>query len=261
MVTDSRLVFFSFVALDNPSAKDHRRYNEWHQLDHRPENLALPGVAWGDRWARTAECRAASVSEPEQSDTDYVAMYWFREPAGASVREWEQLGADSFQWGRGPMIPGVRRTLLAFFRPVKGYAANSSLVSAGVIPYRPNRGIQVTVTRFADPLGGGTHGHHQWEDRALIPALLEVPGVAGAWTFALDHHQDNGLGLRSVEAAEHRGGLRVRILYLDDDPITTTARVYEKTDEVTRLLDESSVAAAELVFSSPLRTIIPWQDW
>ena len=123
---DCPLVFFSFVALDNPEPDLHRRYDEWHQLDHRPENLALPGVAWGDRWARTAGCRADSIADPEQADTDYVAMYWFRNPVAQAVGEWEQLGVDSFEWGRGPMIPGVRRTLLAFFRPVKGYAAESS---------------------------------------------------------------------------------------------------------------------------------------
>jgi len=260
-VMDCPLVFFSFVALDNPGPQDHRRYNEWHQLDHRPENLALPGVAWGDRWARTSQCRAESISAPDQSGTDYVAMYWFRSPASASVRQWEQLGVDSFEWGRGPMIPGVRRTMLAFFRPVKGYAAASSLVSAGVIPYRPNRGLHVTVTRFADPLGPDTHDHHRWEDRVLIPSLLEVPGVAGAWTFSLDHHQDNGLGLRSLEASERRGGLRVRVLYLDDDPVATSIRVRKSAGEAAPLLAAPSAAAAELVMSTPLRTIIPWQDW
>lgn len=42
---DCPLVFISSVALDNSNTEDHRRYNQWHQLDHRPENLALPGVA------------------------------------------------------------------------------------------------------------------------------------------------------------------------------------------------------------------------
>lgn len=55
------------------------------------------------------------------------------------------------------MIPGVRRTLLAFFRPVKGYAAASALVSPGVIPYRPNRGLHLTMTRFAEPYGADAH--------------------------------------------------------------------------------------------------------
>lgn len=150
---DCSLAFFSFVALDNPEPYLHRRYNEWHQLDHRPENLALPGVAWGDRWARTAECRADSTAEPEQADADYIAMYWFRNPVADAVREWEQLGVNSFEWGRGPMIPGVRRTLLAFFRPVKGYAAASSLVSPAVIPYRPNRGLHLTVPGSPTRLG------------------------------------------------------------------------------------------------------------
>jgi hypothetical protein len=39
----SERVFFSFVELTDPS--QHRAYNEWHQLDHRPENLLLPGRA------------------------------------------------------------------------------------------------------------------------------------------------------------------------------------------------------------------------
>lgn len=254
------LVFFSFVALDNSEPDQHRRYNEWHQLDHRPENLALPGVAWGDRWARTDDCRADSIADPEQADTDYVAMYWFRDPVRESVREWEQLGVDSFEWGRGPMIPGVRRTLLAFFRPVKGYAAASSLVSPAVIPYRPNRGLHLTMTRFADPLGAETHDNHRWEDRALIPELLDVPGVAGAWTFSLDRHQGDGLGLRPFGAADARGALRARLLYLDDDTIEVSRRVRAHVSAAeTRL--SAAADAWQTVISTPLRTIIPWQDW
>jgi hypothetical protein len=252
-------VFFSFVTLENPAPDHHRRYNQWHQLDHRPENLALPGVAWGDRWARTVDCRAASTGHADQADTDYVAMYWFRPPVEESIRQWEQLGADSFEWGRGPLIPGVRRTLLAFFRPVKGYAAASALVSPDVIPYRPNRGLHLTMTRFDAPLGLDTHENHRWEDRALMPALLDVPGVAGAWTFSLDHHQDNGLRLRSQVGAEPRGGLRIRLLYLDDDPVVTIARIRDRVAEAGADVPEATVG--DVVISTPLRAIIPWQDW
>ncbi|WP_349269495.1 hypothetical protein MPNTM1_05331 [Mycolicibacterium parafortuitum] len=255
------LVFFSFVALTDASPEDHRRYNEWHQLDHRPENLALPGVAWGDRWARTSECRKLSTAHDDQAGTDYVAMYWFRDPVRQSIRQWEQLGMDSVQWGRGPIIPGVRRTLLAFFRPVKGYAAASALVSPAVIPYRPTRGLHLTMTRFTEPLGSGAHEHHRWQDRVQIPALLEVPGVAGAWTFALDHHQDNGLGLRSLDGGEGAGGLRITLLYLDDDPVTTSARVLQRTEDAATRLAPAAAAAAETVIDTPLRTIVPWQDW
>ena len=256
---DCPLVFFSFVALDNPSPDDHRHYNEWHQLDHRPENLALPGVAWGDRWARTADCREESIGHDEQADIDYVAMYWFRKPVAESVREWEQLGTDSFEWGRGPIIPGVRRTLLAFFRPVKGYASASALVSSAVIPYRPNRGLHLTMTRFADPLAPATHENHRWEDRELIPALLDVPGVAGAWTFSLDRHQHNGLALRSRDATDSRGALRIRLLYLDEDPVAATAHIHDTTANAGAGMAEAAVG--DEVISTPLRTIIPWRDW
>ncbi|KUI01162.1 hypothetical protein AU190_17105 [Mycolicibacterium acapulense] len=256
---DCPLVFFSFVSLTDGGPDEHRRYNEWHQLDHRPENLALPGIAWGDRWSRPADCRVASISEPAQADTDYVAMYWFRSPVEQSVREWEQLGADSFQWGRGPIIPGVRRTVLAFFRPVKGYAAASALVSPAVIPYRPNRGLYLTMTRFANPYGADTHSHYQWEDRVLFPALLDLDGVAGAWTFTLDRHQDNALGLRSHEAADPRGGLRVRMLYLDDEPVATADRIRGCEEGARRGYPEALLG--DVVIATPLRTIIPWQEW
>jgi hypothetical protein len=186
-------------------------------------------------------------------------MYWFRSPADESVYAWEQLGADSFQWGRGPMIPGVRRTLLAFFRPVKGYAAATALVSSDVIPYRPNRGLHLTVTQFAEPLGPAAHEHHRWEDRVLIPALLDIDGVAGAWTFALDKHQNNRLGLRSTEADGPPGGLRIRLLYLDGEPVTAATHIH---DCVAQTADEApEVAARQCVIDTPLRTIVPWQDW
>lgn len=54
----SERAFFSFIELTDPER--HRGYNEWHQLDHRPENLLLPGVAWGDRWARRRDRVAES---------------------------------------------------------------------------------------------------------------------------------------------------------------------------------------------------------
>lgn len=165
-------------------------------------------------------------------------------------------GGGDEEHRRGPMIPGVRRTVLAFFRPVKGYAAASALVSPGVIPYRPNRGLHLTMTRFAEPHGADAHEDHRWEDQVAIPALLELDGVAGAWTFALDRHQVNGLGLRSSEASDPPGGLRIRLLYLDDDPVGVTGAVSECLRQ-----NPSGTPAGECVIETPLNTIIPWQDW
>lgn len=257
------LAFFSFVELSD--ASQHGAYNRWHQLDHRPENLALPGVAWGDRWARVAEPAsprepAAAAGDPAFAATDYVAMYWFRSPVEQSVAEWDRLGEASFQWGRGPIIPGVQRSLLGFFRPVKGYAAPRIGVNADVLPFRPNRGMHVTLTRYAEPHGLDTHACFTWEDTRVIPELLETPGVAGAWTFSFSHPQRHSTLPLDGSLTAPPGGLRIRLLYVDEEPGQTSAAI-RATEE--RLAAEAGAPAraGEVLFSSPLRTIIPWQDW
>ncbi|WP_427006153.1 hypothetical protein [Pseudarthrobacter sp. H2] len=252
------LAFFSFVELAD--ASQHGAYNRWHQLDHRPENLALPGVAWGDRWARLAGPEAESLSDGTFGGTDYVAMYWFRSPVDESVAAWDRLGEASFQWGRGPIIPGVQRSLLAFFRPVKGYAAPRVLVDPDVLPYRPNRGLHITLTRYAEPHGQDAHSYFGWEDTRLIPKLLEVDGVAGGWTFSFSHPQRHTTLPFDGTLTEQPGELRIRVLYLDEDPVGTAAAIQRAEHRISAEPDAPR-QAGEVLFSSALRTIIPWQDW
>jgi hypothetical protein len=254
-------VFFSFITLDDAGPEDHRAYNRWHQLDHRPENLALDGVRWGDRWARTTSLREASQAADEHAATDYVAMYWFRPPLVESLAEWDALGEASFQWGRGPMLPGVRRTLLAFFTPVKGYSAPHALVSADVLPFRPHRGVHLTVTRFADAHGDDTHEHHRWEDRVLAPALLATEGVAGLWTFSFRAYQQHSTLALGTDRPDGPGSLRARLVYFEDDPATTTARLHHSVAGLEQEGGGAPSTRAETVFSSALATIVPWQDW
>ncbi|QIX26551.1 hypothetical protein ncot_08000 [Nocardioides sp. JQ2195] len=256
----SERAFFSFVDLAPESS--HRAYNEWHQLDHRPENLLLDGVAWGDRWARTDRCAQVGSASggpdratEEFAGTDYVAMYWFRPPYEESVAEWTALGEASHQWGRGPRLSGVRRPLTAFFTPVKGYVAPRVLVSPDALPFRPNRGLHLTLTRFADHHGAAAHDHFARQDRVTIPELLELDGVAGAWTFSfLGSQRHPTLGLN--DPSDHAPGeLRIRLLYLDGDPVETGTAIDS------HLGDEGADGVAEVLLSTPLSTIIPWQDW
>lgn len=269
----SERAFFSFVDLSAESS--HRAYNEWHQLDHRPENLRLPGVAWGDRWARTAAC--AEAGEDNSADfagTDYVAMYWFRPPYDESVAAWTKLGEDSHQWGRGPRLPGVRRPLTAFFTPVKGYVAPRVLVSADTLPFRPNRGLHVSVSRFRDHHGAAAHDHFTWQDRVRIPDLLGVDGVAGAWTFSFLATQRHPTLAFNDSEDYALGELRIQLLYLDADPVQVSAEIAEHerawdaagrgapqltTQPTTQSTAQST--AEERLLSSPVSTIIPWQDW
>ncbi|WP_313358009.1 hypothetical protein [Microbacterium sp.] len=245
------LAFFSFVSLEDRSL--HADYNRWHQLDHRPENLALPGVAWGDRWEVRPQY-SDMVEGPMTGEVDFVAMYWFRDPVDESVAAWDALGEASHQWGRGPLIPGIHRPMLAFFKPVKGYAAPRALVSADVLPYRPNRGVHVTLTRFEDPHGAEAHEAHRREDREVVPALLEVNGVAGVWTFSYSHPQRHSSLPFDQSLDGTPGSHRIRLVYLEDDPAAVSGELRAV---------ESGIpgGAGEILFSAPVSTITPWQDW
>lgn len=256
--------FFSMVELLDQSR--HAEYNAWHLYDHRPENLALPGVAWGDRWARLdrsgADPDVSGSTTADYAGIDYVAMYWFHDPVERSVAEWFKLGSDSVQWGRGPAIPGVVRRLTAFFTPVRGYAAPRVLVSEDVLPFRPNRGLHVTLSRFAEPHGSDAHLQYRWYDRVRIPDLLDVPGVAGAWTFAVTDvlRDPPGSGVENPDFGP--GELRMRVLWLDEDPaaVAREVRLREKVwADAGRGSEHAN--AEEILFSAPIRTIVPFQDW
>jgi len=251
------LAFFSLIKLTDE--RDRAAYNRWHLFDHRPENLALPGVAWGERWERRADSPIAHAGVEQFADLDYLAMYFFREPPAASIADWDRLGADSFQWGRGPLFPGVERRLLAFFRPVKGYASRAALVGPEVVPMRPNRGVQVTMTRYGEPFGAAAHADFAWEDQVLVPELLQVPGVAGAWTFSFLHYQQHSTLPLTGDGGASAGSIRLRLVYLDDDPAATTRGIEEATAEAQRL-GGGHDSGAEPLLSTTLHAIWPWEE-
>jgi hypothetical protein len=250
--------FFSFVRLTDPAR--YRDYNEWHQLDHRPENLLLPGVVWGDRWVRTPDCAELTVAPAaEYSALDFIAMYWFRDPVEQSVDEWQELAERSFQWGRRPELAYVERPFLGFFSPVKGYVAPRVLVSEEALPFRPNRGIRVTLTRMRDPHGLDAEQAFRWHDTVGMPALLDIPGVAGGWTFSYLHKQRHATVSNQGGPDFAPGSLRLRLLFLDEDPVQVEHDIRRQEKAWADSGDPGP--AEELLLSTPLRVIIPWQDW
>jgi len=253
----SERAFFTFVRLDDPAY--HHEYNAWHALDHRPENLSLPGVAWGDRWKLTDDCKAVAF-EPDEylRGSDYVAMYWFRPPYDESLAAWNKLAEDSFRWGRLPQIPGLTRPLRGFYQPVRGYAARRILVDHEVLPFRPNRGLYVVLTRNTDPYTAATHELHRWHDQDRLPALLDVPGVAGIWTFSL---LDAGTRPWDADAAPAPGKetLRLTLFYLDEDPVDTALAIRARETELDAAgRGAPSSAQEELLVSFPVRAVDPW---
>jgi len=257
--------FFSFTEVLDPTR--HADYNRWHQLDHRPENLLLDGVRYGERWVRTPECLAASrgngAADSRLEGTHYVNMYWFRSPVAAAVAEWQDLAERSFQWGRRPEGGWTARPLMGFFSVVKGYVAPRVLVSADALPMRPNRGVLVTVEQLADPHGVAAADRFAWDDQVRLPGLLGVGGVAGAWTFSsvsttIDPTWEPTAGSVTFDAVgTDRAGVRVTVVFCDEDPIAVWAAVADYDRSAGPPPGGSEVATT--VFSSPLRAITPWE--
>jgi hypothetical protein len=252
----SEVVFFSFAEVSDPSL--HRAYNEWHQLDHRPENLALDGVRHGERWVRTPECATASrVDDARLASTHYVNMYWFRQPWQQSFTEWQELAERSYQWGRRPEIGYATRPLMGLFRTVSGQAAPDALVSADALPFRPARAVALSLYRFKQAHADSTHAYLAEAQRRRLPALLEVPGVAGAWTFSsisttLDPSWQPVAGSATFDPSGLDAGLfRAELIFIDGDPETVTAAI----DAIPAV----TVSAGEEIFASRLLPITAWQ--
>jgi hypothetical protein len=241
----AKKVFFSFTEVD---ASRHQEYNAWHQLDHMPENLALPGVVHGQRWVRSPDCvKAGTPPDESLAGLHYVTMYWFRDPVEESFQEWRDLGERTFQLGRRQELPYTRRPLMGAFTPVKGYANPRVRVSADVLPFRPNRGLEISVLRVEEPRSEAAHELYAWQDQVHIPELLSCAGAAGAWTFSSQHAS---LGRSSLGAGE----LRVLVVYLDGDPLEYLA------DKQSRVRQWDG--AGTPLLSSVLRTVTPWEwDW
>jgi hypothetical protein len=165
-------VFFSFTEIPDPD--HHRPYNEWHQLDHRPENLALPGVLYGERWVRSPDCAAvSSASDARFESFHYLNMYWLREPIAESRKAWQDLGSRAFQWGRRPDVSIARRNHLQFCDPIKGYVHPRVLVNEDILPIRPNLGVWLSVSRVVGS-ESTSDDLFCWYDPVRIPDTLGV---------------------------------------------------------------------------------------
>jgi hypothetical protein len=246
-VSTAPLAFFSFPEVSDPSR--HREYNEWHQLDHLPENRALRSVLHGERWVRTPACRAAcealgSVADPTLDAAQYVAMYWFAEGVGGrvepGVEEWRELGETTRVAGRRPELAWTVRRLTGMFRPEYGVVAPRALVSVGALPLRPHRGVVLDVV-VEDP------------EAPLTPTpVADLPeGVVGEWLFSSTVVTPVPVagGLATDPGA---GALRVRLQYCDGDPLD----VFAATASAPR------PGSGRTLLRTPLVTIRPWEwDW
>ncbi len=202
------------LSASSPSGDD-APYLEWHQLDHMPQQYEIPGLLYGQRWASTPECRAARAVQSERFEpTNHVVQYLFGEPVAQAIDDWFTLGAHLGQVGRFPhRLPAV---MLGGFDVVDCHAAASALVTAEVVPYRPNRGMYLVIERPDD-----ANAPAPWTDEH-VEQLLAIDGVAGLWTFASGTVRPDRLDTT---------GYRIAVCYLDDDPVAVAGPVANVVNE------------------------------
>jgi len=230
---DVRLGFFSFTEITDPGA--HRAYNEWHQLDHLPEQYVIPGIRYGERWVATPQCRAAwAVAGELLAPAHYVTLYLMGEPVHETLAAFGALAVDLH---RADRFFEPRRACLAGPFEVAGRAAAPRVrVSASVVPTRPNRGVYVIVEEGAGPPAPG-----------CLEALVAVPGVAGAWGFAAAP----ALAAPVTDPTEHR----VTVAWLDEAPLEVAPSLGE-------LATDGTCFAGPLSFAGAFESITPWSwDW
>jgi hypothetical protein len=151
----------------------------------------------------------------------YVTAYLMTEPAERTLGEFMALGERLRSLGR---FHRQRQALLGGpFRLVKCYAAPRTLVSADAIPYRPHRGMLITVGDVVER--GRSDEVARWLDDVHVPDLLTVPGVAGVWTF-------QAMPGATTTLPPNPPTRSVQLCWLDDDPMTVGGSIAEKVGDV-----------------------------
>jgi hypothetical protein len=237
-VNKVKVGFFSFVEVTDAAA--HRSYNEWHQMDHLPEQYPIPGIAWGQRWVATPACQALRLGAA-LADTQYVALYLITDPVGPTLDEFEEVGHRLGELGR---FHRQRRShLFGAWHMLEASAAPRVLISAEAVPFRPCRGVYTIVEEPADPADAETWVQQVHAERT--PEILAVPGVVGLWAFATTPLWTN--------PRWQTGRTRVTVCWLDEDPCTVAAALGPVVER------HWAGAPVQPMLAGPWETITPWE--
>jgi len=238
-----RVGFFSFVEVTDPS--EHKAYNEWHQLDHMPEQFQIAGIGYGQRFVASPRCRDARlVAEPEVAPAHYVALYLMGDPAQPTLDEFMELGDRLRNLGR---FHAYRHSHLSgAWQALEGWAAPRVLVGPDAVPWRPATGVYTIVEEPAD--GAALDAFVRDDHLTRMPALAEVPGVAGVWTFS------TSALYRSPRWTPGRS--RITVCWLDGDPVATAAALGPHVER------RWAGAPVRPLFAGPWEVITPYRwDW
>jgi hypothetical protein len=235
-----------FFSLTGPApADDDGSYLRWHLLDHMPEQYQLPGIVHGLRWIADGDYpnHRLVASEP-LAELGNAVHYLVSDPVEETFDDFVALGRALRENGRFPITrPSLQ---VSGLRLLQWHASPRALISAEVVPFRPHRGVLLIVEGAAD---GRPNGWLQWLHAEHYPALLAIPGTAGAWTFG------SSTGWSHLPRGWLTDHQYITVVYLDADPLTTA-------DSLAPLIEERwRSAAVRPLFAGPLRSMVRWEAW
>lgn len=220
-------------------------YLQWHLLDHMPEQYQLPGIVYGLRWIADGDYADHRIAaHGPLGEVGNAVHYLVGDPVERTFDDFVTLGRALRENGRYP----VARPLLQItgLRLLQWHSSPSALVSAEVVPFRPHRGIVLIVE---EPGDGRPDEWLRWLHAEHYPALLATAGTAGAWTFG------SSTGWTHLPRGWRTDHQYITVVYLDDDPLKTTAALAPLIETRWR------TKAVRPVFAGPLRSMIAWESW
>ena len=243
--------FFSMSSA--PLSGDEDGYLRWHLLDHLPEQYSIPGIRLATRWRADDACVAARLAASEAlAPVRHAVGYFMTEPVGETLTAFARLGRRAAELGRYPE-PATSH-LLGAFHLQEGVAAPRVLVSGEALPFRPHRGVVLLVEAIGD---GDVSAWARWHHIEHLPALLQAPGVAGAYVFRSSTLLGTGAdqGERFGVPMWNPGQRFVTVVYVDDD-LLSTARALEP---LLRSRWDSGAVTPEL--AAPFRSMVTYEAW
>ncbi len=236
-----------FFSISHPSPSgDDRPYLEWHQLDHMPEQYQLPGLVFGQRWASTPACRAvraAGVGGWER--VDHVVCYLMGDPVDQTLDDFFTLGRHlaelgRFSQARCPPSTWVRCDCLKSMRRRERWCRRRWCPSG---PTGASTSWSRSRPMGTDPEMHDAYRQHQHVE--ILPSLVSVPGVAGAWAFATTP------SIRRPPFTN--GAFRMTVCYLDDEPAVVGERLAPYVERAWKDVP------ARIVLAAPFESMMSWE--
>jgi hypothetical protein len=244
-MSNNRVKAGIFSLTPTAPADDDGSYLRWHLLDHMPEQYQIPGIVHGLRWIADGDYLDHRLAARGQlGEIGNAVHYLVGDPIEETFDEFVALGRALRENGRFPVIrPSLQ---VAGLRLLQWQSSPAAHISAEVVPFRPHRGVVLIVE---EPTDARPNDWLQWLHAEHYPAMLAVPGTAGAWTFG------SSAGWSQLPRGWRTEPEYITVVYLDDNPLTIT-------DALAPIIEERwRSSAVRPIFAGPLRSMISWESW